>query len=43
MPGDDYRVKDTKQAKFRKYLIEIKAAGLIGVDGDVVTDLRRKS
>ena len=24
MPDDDYRVKDTKQSKFRKYLIEIK-------------------
>ena len=39
MPDDDYKAKDAKQAKFRKYLIEIKTAGLIGVDGDTVTDL----
>lgn len=42
MPEDDSRTRDTKQSKFRKYLTEIKVAGLIGVDGHVVTDLRRK-
>jgi hypothetical protein len=40
-PEDDYKAKDAKQSKFRKYLLEIKTASLIGVDGDVVTDLRR--
>lgn len=40
---DSYRVRDSKQAKFRKYLTEIKAAGLIGVDGETITDLRQRA
>ena len=39
---DDHRTRSAKQAKFRKYLLEIKAAALIGVDGDTITDLRRR-
>jgi hypothetical protein len=41
-PEDDHKTRSAKQAKFRKYLIEIKAAGLIGVDGETITDLRRR-
>jgi hypothetical protein len=41
--NDDYRTKDAKQSKFRKYLIEIRTAGLIGVDGETVRDLRNRA
>jgi hypothetical protein len=41
-PEDDHKTRSAKQAKFRKYLLESKAAGLIGVDGDTITDLRRR-
>lgn len=40
-PADTSKARDAKQSKFRKYLIEIKTAGLIGVDGETITDLRR--
>jgi hypothetical protein len=39
-PDDGYQVKDRKQSRFRKYLIDIKSAGLIGIDGDTITHLR---
>ena len=39
---DDHRTRSAKQSKFRKYLLEIKAAALIGVNGDTITDLRRR-
>lgn len=41
-PDDDWRAKGAKQAKFRKYMVEIRTAGLIGVDGQIVTDLTEK-
>jgi hypothetical protein len=39
-PDDDHKERSAKLAKFRKYLTEIKEAGLIGVDGETVNDLR---
>jgi hypothetical protein len=39
---DTYRQKDAKQRKFRKYMAELKAAWLIGVDGETVNDLRKR-
>lgn len=39
----DWRERDRQQKPFRKYVAEIKAAGLIGVDGEIVTDLRKPS
>lgn len=39
-PDDDYRTRDRKQSRFRKYLIQIRDAGLIGVDGNTVNDIR---
>ena len=36
---DDYRIKDTKRRPFRKYLMELKGAGLVGIDGEIITDL----
>jgi hypothetical protein len=36
---DSAAAKRSKTAGFRKYLIELKAAGVIGVDGEVVTYL----
>jgi AAA domain len=39
-PDDDSKARSVKQTKFRKYLAEIRLAGLIGVDGDTITDLR---
>ena len=38
---DDHRAKEAKRFRFRKYLTEIRTAGLIGVDGEAITDLRR--
>ena len=40
-PEDDHRAKEAKRFRFRKYLTEIRTAGLIGVDGEAITDLRR--
>jgi hypothetical protein len=40
-PEDDSKARSAKQSKFRKYLLEIKTARLIGVDNDTITDLRR--
>ena len=37
--GEPSNEKSAKQSKFRKYLAEIKTAGLIGVDGETITDL----
>jgi len=39
-PEDGATVNDRKQSKFRKYLGEIRAAGLIRVDSEKVFDLR---
>ncbi len=40
--GDaDWRERSSKQSLFRKCLGQIKAAGLIGVNGEKVTDLRQ--
>jgi hypothetical protein len=36
-PDDDYRRKDEKRRLFRKYIGELKAASIIGVDGETVT------
>ena len=41
-PDDHYRVRSAKQAKLRKYMVEIKLAGLIGVDGETVHDLQQE-
>ena len=41
VPGEDYRAKDKKQTTFRKQLSAIREAGLIGVNGDEVLDLRK--
>lgn len=38
-PEDDWRAKGAKQAKFRKYMVELRTAGLIGVDGPTIVDL----
>jgi hypothetical protein len=38
---DDYKAKDQKQRRFRKYVSELKIAGLIGVNGDEIADLRK--
>jgi AAA domain len=38
---DDHRAKEAKRFRFRKYVTELRTAGLIGVDGEAVTDLRR--
>jgi hypothetical protein len=40
VPEEGWKAKGDKQTKFRKYLMEMKAAGLIGVDGEAVCDLR---
>jgi len=40
---DTSAAKDRKQSKFRKYVAELKAANLIGVDGDVIFDLGKRS
>lgn len=37
---DDSKSKDEKKKKFRVYMAQLKAAGLIGIDGETVTDLR---
>jgi hypothetical protein len=39
---DGHTINSRKQSKFRKYMAEIKAAGLIGVDGERIFDLRRR-
>lgn len=39
-PEEDWKSRSAKQTRFRKYLMEIRAAGLIGVDEETVTDLR---
>ncbi len=38
---DSYKVRDAKQSKFRKYMSELREAGLIGVDGETVHDRRK--
>lgn len=40
-PEANWRERDRLLKPFRKYISELKAAGLIGVDGESVTDLRR--
>jgi putative DNA primase/helicase len=40
-PGDASKVKDQKTRLFRKYLSDLKVAGLIGINGDDITDLRK--
>jgi hypothetical protein len=40
-PDDDHRERSAKQAKFRKYVGEFKAAGLIGVNGEEINDLAK--
>jgi hypothetical protein len=40
-PEDKGRARESKTSKFRKYMAEFKAAGLIGVDGETVYDLRK--
>ena len=40
-PADDYRMKDRKLSHFRKYLSILKIKGRIGVDGEIVNDLRK--
>jgi hypothetical protein len=40
-PDDGWEATSSKHAKFRKYMAEIKAGGLIGVDGERVIDLRK--
>jgi hypothetical protein len=42
-PQDDSRDKDRKRAAFRKNLTLLKAAGLIGVDGETVTSLEKRT
>ena len=39
--GAPYQEKDKRQKPFRKYVAELKAARLIGVDGETVIDLRK--
>ena len=39
--GVDWRERDRRQSSFRKYVAELKAAGLIGVNGETVNDLRK--
>jgi hypothetical protein len=40
-PDDDYKVRDAKEKKFRKYMSDIRAANLIKVDGETIIDLRK--
>jgi AAA domain len=40
-PHDDHNGRRTKQAAFRKYLVQLREAGLVGIDGEIVTDMRR--
>jgi hypothetical protein len=40
-PEDGHRARSAKHSKLRKYLPELKAAGLIGVDGEILIHLRR--
>lgn len=40
-PGEDYKVRDRKRAPLRKAIFELKTAGLIGVNGEEVFDLRK--
>lgn len=37
--SDDYKVRRDKQSKFRTYMARLKAAGMIGIDGETVRDL----
>ncbi len=39
--SDGWKEKAAKQAKLRKYMGEIRTAGLIGVNAEAITDLRR--
>lgn len=38
---DDYKTRDRKKAPLRKAIFELKTAGIIGVNGDEVFDLRK--
>ena len=39
--GVDWRERTRRQSSFRKYVAELKAAGLIGVNGETINDLRK--
>jgi hypothetical protein len=38
--NDDYKTRDRKRSKLRKFIGDLKAAGFIGVDGNTVRNLR---
>lgn len=38
-PDEDWKCRDAKRREFRTYLGQIRRAGLIGVDGETVSDL----
>ena len=40
-PGDDHKQRSSKQSKFRSYITRIREAGLIGVNGEQINDLRQ--
>ncbi len=40
--NDDWKARNAKQAKFRKYMAELRTAHLIGVDGPTINDLAPK-
>jgi AAA domain len=40
---DDRSSRDRKMAKLRKYISELRSAGLLAVDGDTVSDLRKSA
>ena len=40
-PDDDHKQRSAKQSKFRTYVTRIREAGLIGVNGEEITDLRQ--
>jgi hypothetical protein len=40
-PAENYKIKDRKQGKFRTFLSKLKIKRLIGVDGEIVNDLRK--